>query len=321
MLLAEGKWFSAITLASLFGERAPAEQGGDLEQEPNYKKFHIPKKLKASLLTAEARITLIKCAVKRAERGAKEEYRNAHRPAFLCDHCDDCFICEGDLLAHQQHGRELHKSLFHEIVDEAVLFQYVDTMFKSEHGRRVNANRLIFCSELSSMEGRVKAALSEPFRPYVAELISSANSLSKSFPSRKDDEPGRRHMQVLNGMMVQGFDASSGVRAVARKFGLHRQHLAPVYQTSNNNKSVESIIMTKATGSDSRLGDILKDLQRWREIVQEPLDTVFVPDGSLSALVCFEWSGFAKGKSFIIGEVRNTILNANMVFVINFSCL
>ena len=30
---------------------------------------------------------------------------------------------------------------------------------------------------------------------------------------------------------------------------------------------------------------------------------MLVSEGSLTATVCFEWSGFAKGQSFVVGEV------------------
>ncbi len=34
---------------------------------------------------------------------------------------------------------------------------------------------------------------------------------------------------------------------------------------------------------------------------------MFVKEGTLTATVCFEWSGFAKGQSFVVGEVTGGI--------------
>jgi hypothetical protein len=41
------------------------------------------------------------------------------------------------------------------------------------------------------------------------------------------DPGGRRHEQMVRGMMVQGFDPKSGIRAGYRHYGLDRQFRAP----------------------------------------------------------------------------------------------
>jgi hypothetical protein len=318
-----GTWsFETITLSSLFQTAAAAEQeegkeegneeGKEKEEDslPLVKDFFISKSLNEILRRAEARVMLIRSTVHRFERDARQEYRKSHRPLFLCAQCDESFDSAASLALHVKQSRELHKDLFHEIVQEALRFQHIDTIFSSEQGRRLRANRLLFCAELQSMDARIQSAIAQPFRPHIAELITAANTLSKE---RRDGDGegeerlGRRSAQLLNGMMVQGIDATSGLRAAPRSVGLRRQHLAPVYQKPNTNQSSAVLAMAALSGKNNTLRDVLRDLRRWRELVQEPIDTVFVPEGSLSVMVCFEWSGFAKGQSFIIGEVAASL--------------
>ena len=257
--------------------------------------------LKKKLEHSTIRLMLIRQTVKQFERDARDEYRNSHAPKFLCEQCDCCFVSKKELSHHweNQETKAVHKRRMEEMLDDEVHFDRIRNIFNSDLGRRLMANRLLFSKELCPLDSRVAAAINDPYRPNLSDW--------KGNREEGTGTGGGRFVQSLRGMMVQGIDATSGMRSTYRRSGLGRQHLAPVYQKSSESKRQIPIFQ-----------DVLNDLRRCKD---EFVDTVyskpvqnssagpkysFLPTtGSISPLyaeVHFQWEGFSKGKSFITGE-------------------
>jgi hypothetical protein len=162
------------------------------------------------VMEVEARNLCMDHAVHIFTKEARVEYRIAHPPRFLCEkmHCgasfatqDEFFAHKEDVLTHEEKDRERE-----EMLDR---FHTVELFLAGPHGRMVMANRLLFSTELASLQVRIRAVERTPFRP------------------RTLDPDNKREAQQLRGMLVQGYDPKAGVRAGYRRKGMRTQHLCP----------------------------------------------------------------------------------------------
>ena len=93
--------------------------------------------------------------------------------------------------------------------DNTERFKHVEAIFLGAQKRRLLANRLLFSVDLAPMDERVKSAIHAPFRPHILD---------------PEDKWGKIQ---LKGMLVEGFDPKSGIRAGYRRYGMMDQFRAP----------------------------------------------------------------------------------------------
>jgi len=145
------------------------------------------------VMEVEARNLCMDHAVYTFTKEARVEYRIAHPPRFLCEnlHCgasfatqEEFFAHKEDVLTHEEKDRERE-----ELLDR---FHTVELFLAGPHGRMVMANRLLFSTELASLQVRIRAVERTPFRP------------------RTLDPDNKREAQQLRGMLVQGKHRTSG---------------------------------------------------------------------------------------------------------------
>lgn len=263
-----------------------------------------------------AKILLIEEAVHTVKLEAREEYRKAHPCKFVCDVCQAAFADAAVLRSHTK-DQVLHRDLARQKVLCEEKFACVESIFKGHQGRHLRANRLIHSSELGSLQTRIDVAVEDPFRPNIADV------------------GGKRYAQQMKGSMVTGFDAKAGIRPMHKRYGLIRQHLAPMRQKANANSLFQV--------PQPQLQEVLHHLLRCKDdfidtvstcdnpiniaanaakIDYEPLtdrtklaldkegetgdgEEVFTKNNNshgMCAIVRFQWNMFANNQVFIIGE-------------------
>lgn len=234
---------------------------------------------KRLILEVEARNLLIDVAVSKAKHGARVEYRIAHPADFYCDICHDSFASNKELQLHSR-DTDYHDSWLVKSEEDRVKYSHVDAIFNGEEGRHLNANRLMFSSELIPMEERVKAVTSAPFRP---------NTL---------DPGGKKLAKMLGGAFISGGnDAKSGIRTQFKKLGLWRQH----HSASSRSNQLQ-------------LTNMLSELNNTRD---EKVDVITAKATSTHTSVKLYYNGDANLKIFIVGEFNNwkphPLLNDNVL--------
>lgn len=184
-----------------------------LEKE---KEGSLSYKIQRRLQENAAKLILIDHAAHIVEQEALEEYRKVHPSPFTCDQCNRAFSDAHQL---RVHGRDapLHRDLARKKVTTEERFACVNVIFQGNQGRHLRANRLIHSEELGSLRTRIDVAVEEPYRPNIADF------------------GGKRYAQQMAGSMVQGYDAKCGVRPNYKRYGLIRQHQAPVREKTNVN--------------------------------------------------------------------------------------
>ncbi len=165
----------------------------------------------------------------------------------------------------KKHNEDLlgHETKDDERREQRERFHKMDIFLAGPEGRMVLANRLLYSTELASLETRVNAAQPDPYRPMLFD------------PKQK------RMDQLLKGMFVQGYDPKMGVRAAPKRKGLMMQHLAPGRRPEQ-----------------ALLPDVVSSLSSCRE---DRIDIVSAPTTSAHAQVVFTWKGFAANKIEIVG--------------------
>ena len=218
------------------------------------------------VMEVEARNLCMDHAVWTATKDARIEFRIAHPPRFLCDnpHCGESFPTQEAFFAHQS-DTKTHEEKDREAVELHERFRTVELFLASPNGRMVVANRLLFSTELASLQVRIRSVENTPFRP------------------RTLDPDNKREGQLLKGMLVQGFDPKQGVRAGYKRRGMRTQHLCP-----------------GRTAEQPVLQDVISKLMYVRD--DTAIDIVSAPSTSAHAEVVFTWKGFAKKTLEIIGS-------------------
>ena len=90
------------------------------------------------------------------------------------------------------------------------------------------AHRLLFSDDLGGMEGRLRVAAEQPYRP------------------RLTDPECKRERQLRKGMLVQGHDPSAGIRAIPRQRLLQKQHFSS--GSSNNPSHFQDLLANFSQG-------------------------------------------------------------------------
>jgi hypothetical protein len=134
---------------------------------------------------------------------------------------------------------EFHSQFEEDKKSNADRFQFVDVLHAGPEGRVMRSQRYVFSKILIPLDCRVENARAAPYRPYIA------------------DPGGRRHEQMVHGMMVQGFDPKTGIRAGHRKYGLDRQFRAP--GRLENQPQFQDVLMKLLHCRDSELDIVVAE--------------------------------------------------------------
>lgn len=120
---------------------------------------------KRLVLEVEARNLAMDQAVHRAQEDARREYRVAHPPRYACPdlHCAQAFATKRLLDLHVA-ATEEHEAARRERDDLLQRFRLMEEVLAGPLGRNIIANRLLFSSELGSLQSRIDAAKEAPFR-------------------------------------------------------------------------------------------------------------------------------------------------------------
>jgi len=186
------------------------------EQIEEEKHASLSYKVQRRLQANAAKIILIEHAVRNVKEEARMEYRKAHPTPLVCELCHAAFADQGELRSHTR-DQSYHRNLTRQKAEMEKRFAPIETIFLGNQGRHLRANRLIHSVELGSLQARIDAAVEDPFRPNIADV------------------GGKRYAQQMKGSFVTGFDAKAGIRPMHKRYGLIRQHLAPMRQKANVN--------------------------------------------------------------------------------------
>lgn len=209
-------------------------------------------KVQRRLQQNAAKILLIEQAVYRVKQEAREEYRKAHPSKYTCDICLAAFVDQAELRIHAK-DQVLHRDLARQKVRDEEKFACVESIFQGNQGRHLRANRLIHSTELGSLKTRIEVAVEDPYRPNIADV------------------GGKRYAQQMKGSLVTGYDAKAGIRPMHKRYGLIRQHLAPMRQKANTNSLFQV--------PQPQLQEVLHHLQRCKD---DFIDTVSTCDNPIN---------------------------------------
>jgi len=212
------------------------------------KQASLSYKVQRRLQANAAKIILIEHAVYNVKLEAQTEYRKAHPTSLICELCQSAFSDAQELRTHTR-DQALHRTLTRQKVDMDDRFAPVEVIFQGNQGRHLRANRLIHSTELGSLQARIDAAVEDPFRPNIADV------------------GGKRYAQQMKGSFVTGYDAKAGIRPGHKRYGLIRQHLAPMRQKANVNSLYQV--------SQPQLQEVLHHLLRCKD---DFIDTVSTCD-------------------------------------------
>jgi hypothetical protein len=113
----------------------------------------LTKAQRRTLLATEARMIIIISTIRKFEQAARHEYRVCHPSTLICEECSASLPTHAAFRTHCQ-DKALHADLFRRRICEDVKFSYVDKVYKSEHGRLLTANRMIYSALLWDLRQR-----------------------------------------------------------------------------------------------------------------------------------------------------------------------
>jgi len=232
---------------SMFQLFTPSE-----EEKQRRRRATLSYKVHTRLQENQAKIIIQDQTVHQFELEAREEYRRVHPCALICLECEEAFLDAQELKKHTN-DTALHVKLLQAKMAIQERFQVVQTVFQGNQGRHLRANRLIFSTDLCSLQSRIDVAQLDPYRPRIADVGA------------------RRYKQQVAGGMVQGHDPKAGVRSHFRQSGLLRQHHQPLRNKANSN--------TLYQVQHPHLQEILHHLQRCKD---DFIDTVSTCDNPMN---------------------------------------
>ena len=252
-----------------------------------YTRAKVIKALQSILHSHTTKAVIITYTLSKAERHARREFRIAHPARFACSLCEAALPSQEALTLHTKEscptspGTSQTSSGTSPGTLSPELRAKLDVFYGSELGRRLQAKRLMFSTELGSFEWRVDATRLSNYRPRIAEEV---------------------HLNIKH----------RDVRLV-----MHDTDPQGIYkrQRSSTTYALEQQFRSRFTKSPY-FEDTLFELAAQ---CGNAVDVVVSPQSSAHAEVKFVWRGFAEKSIQIIGiylSYNKEILNSNHYLII-----
>jgi superfamily II DNA helicase RecQ len=229
-----------------------------------YSKKRVLSALADIINTQRAVDILIKWTLQRAQKYSVREYRISHPARYVCHVCDVCFGSRHELNTHA-----LECQVMEDIskVNEQSEMLALDDIFNKDEGRKLQAKRLMYSTELGSLEWRVDATILDPLRPHIADTIDVINKNRSTALTIHSNDP----------------------KSVFTK-------VKPIHNAAMVTQARVRVDMPEKDYFEDVLFQIQQD-------IQDSVDIVICPQASTQADVHFIWKGYALNSIQIIGNI------------------